>query len=301
MRPAERNGVLWVGRNDSDYWPRQPEAVWAAVAMSLTEAWVLRTAFDPKYSHLRRLSTTAALACTSRLAQRVALASTGFNPKWQPCPWQSGVVKAPASVQNEGVGYLRANWYTRNLRRYAPELAGMGVVEEWLEGEAWEQDGYIVNDRIGWFWPLKQFWIRHQTKIRKYERARSFAGPPGLRDSTEEVVRTLGLSDSCFCTEWRLTKRGWKLIEIQARLGQDDGLAELMIDSGDPLRVVEQAACDAYRTQHPAGMVSPDAPEHDPVPGMRGTTAVANRASEREITLAGGSDPCSEPIINNTG
>jgi len=291
MRPKERSGVLWVGRNSGpSWWPSLPEPAWAAVAMALREAYVLRTAFDPKYSHLRRLSTTTAIACTSRLAQRVALASTGFNPKWQPCPWQSGVVKAPVSISNEGVGYLRANWYTRNLKRYAPELAGMGVVEEWLDGEAWEQDGYIINDRIGWFWPLKQFWVRKQTKIRKYERARSFAGPAGLRESTEAVVRTVGLSDSCFCSEWRLTKRGWKLIEIQARLGADEGLSKCLVDSGDPLRVVEEAVCNTYRAPHPVGVVAPGVPDRDPVPGVRSINAMANRTSEEKITLAGGSD-----------
>jgi hypothetical protein len=246
---AERNGVVWVGRNDSRFWPSQPEPAWAAVAMPLTEASVLRTAFDPKYAHLRRLSKNAALACTSRLAQRVALASTGFNPRWQPYPWQPGVVKAPVSVENIGVGYLRANWYTRNLARHAPELAGWGVVEEWLEGEAWEQDGYVVNERLGWFWPLQQYWTQNRAKIRKYKRARSFSGPSELRDATAEVVRALGLSDACFCSEWRLTKRGWKLIEIQARLGQDEGLPALLTDTADPLLVVERAVCDAYRIE----------------------------------------------------
>jgi hypothetical protein len=277
----ERNGIVWVGRNESRYWPRQPEPCWAAVAMPLTEAMVLRTAFDAKYDHLRRLSPAAALACTSRLAQRVALASTGFNPRWQPCPWQPGVVKAPVSVENTGVGYLRANWYTRNLKRYAPELASMGVVEEWVEGEAWELDGYIVNGRLGWFWPLQQHWTRDQTKIRKYHRARSFAGPSELRDATAEVVRTLGLADSCFCSEWRLTKRGWKLIEIQARLGQDEGLAALMVDSGDPLRVVEQAVCDAYRAQGPSEMVLPDARR---VLNTRNIGAVAVRVVDEDRT-----------------
>lgn len=226
------------------------------MAMALTEAMVLRTAFDPKFSHLRRLSPAAALACSSRLAQRVALASTGFNPRWQPCPWQPGVVKAPVSVENVGVGYLRANWYTRNLKRYAPELAAMGVVEEWVEGEAWELDGYVVNGRLGWFWSLQQHWSSDRKKIRRYKRAKSFTGPSELRDATAEVVRTLGLTDSCFCSEWRLTKRGWKLIEIQARLGQDEGLAELMVDSGDPLRVVEQAVCHAYPAPSSEEMVA---------------------------------------------
>ena len=275
MKRKERSGVLWVGRNSGPtWWPSLPDPTWAAAAMALREAYVLRTAFDPQYSHLRRLSTTAAIACTSRLAQRVALASTGFNPKWQPCPWQSGVVKAPVSISNEGVGYLRANWYTRNLKRYAPELAGLGVVEEWLEGEPWEQDGYIINGRIGWFWPLKQFWIRKQTKIRKYERHHSFAGPPGLQESTEAVVRTIGLNDSCFCTEWRLTKGGWKLIEIQARLGADEGLSEHLVDTGDPLRVVEDAVCDAYLRQLPTRAPSLDAPDQDSLTRLADSTAI---------------------------
>jgi len=280
---AERNGVIWVGRNDSRFWPGRPEPAWAAAAMPLTEASVLRTAFDPKYAHLRRLSKQAALACTSRLVQRAALAGTGFNPRWQPCPWQPGVVKAPVSVENLGVGYLRANWYTRNLARYAPELKEMGVVEEWIEGEAWEQDGYAVNGRLGWFWPLKQHWARNRTKIRKYERAPSFAGPSELRDATAEVVRTVGLSDACFCCEWRLTQRGWKLIEIQARLGQDEGLPQLMIDSGDPLHTVEQAVCDAYRAPRPADVELPDAGGvNRRIPGFEDIGAPIVRATDDE-------------------
>ncbi|HME06064.1 MAG TPA: hypothetical protein VKG25_03405 [Bryobacteraceae bacterium] len=241
-----RNGVLWVGANQSRYWPRQPKADWAVVAMPLTEACVLRTAFDPSYNAYRRLSRTAALGATSRLAQRVSLASTGFNPKWQPCPWQSGVVKAPTSVENQGVGYLRANWYTRNLHRYAPELSAIGVVEEWLDGEAWEQDGYIVKGQCGWFWPLRQRWDSSSTKIRKYQRAKTVLGPDDLREATAIAVRTIGLDDCCFCAEWRLTKKGWKLIEIQARLGQDEGLAELLVDGGKPLQTVESAVREAY-------------------------------------------------------
>ncbi len=241
-----RNGILWVGANQSRYWPRQQTPDWAVVAMPLNEASVLRTAFDATYTGYRRLSRTAALAATSRLAQRVALASTGLNPKWQPCPWQSGVVKAPTSVENQGVGYLPANWYTRNLRRYARELSSIGVVEEWLEGEAWEQDGYIVKGQLGWFWPLRQHWDPRNTKIRKYQRAKTLPGPDGLRESTAIVVRTIGLADCCFCAEWRLTKNGWRLIEIQARLGQDEGLAELMVDGGKPLQTVESVVREAY-------------------------------------------------------
>ncbi len=191
-----RSGVVWVGRNESRFWPRLPAPDWAAVAMPLTEASVLRTAFDPQYGHLRRLTKSAALACTSRLAQRVALVGTGFNPRWQPYQWQPGVVKAPVSVENNGVGYLRANWYTRNLMRYAPELAKMGVVEEWIEGEAWELDGYIVNGQFGWFWPLRQYWTQNKTRIRKYRRARSFTGPGRVARRYRRSgagVRSLGL------------------------------------------------------------------------------------------------------------
>lgn len=94
---------------------------------------------------------------------------------------------------------------------------------------------------------MKQYWTPNRTKIRKYQRAKTFTGPSELRDATSDVVRVLGLSDACFSSEWRLTKQGWKLIEIQARLGQDEGLPALLADSGDPLGVVERAVCDAYQ------------------------------------------------------
>jgi hypothetical protein len=100
--------VQWIG--ESDYWVApeclgEPEFI-----MPLSEDTVLEVA--SMQTTARKLSLQAAINCTSRLALRVALASTGLNPCWHPLEWPGpSVVKAPASCASLGVRWWTANGY----------------------------------------------------------------------------------------------------------------------------------------------------------------------------------------------
>src|SRR5437868_8998849 len=90
-RPTSR--VQWIG--ESDYWAApeclgEPEFI-----MPLSEDSVLEVA--RMQTTARKLSLRAAINCTSRLALRVALATTGLNPGRDPVEWPGpSVVRAPA-------------------------------------------------------------------------------------------------------------------------------------------------------------------------------------------------------------
>jgi len=234
--------VQWVG--DSDYWVApecrgDPEFI-----MPLSEDSVLEVA--RLQTTARKLSLQAAINCTSRLALRVALATTGLNPCWHPLEWPGpSVAKAPASCASLGVRFLAANWYIAALAQVAPDLARFGVIEERIEGPQYELDGFVVGGRIEYFCPLLQHWNEAGDKILAYERRE----PPD-RDwvsAALAAVRAVGIDDAPFCLEMRHDRRGgWQLIEIHARLGEDPGLPALMSDE-DPLRVIERACARRSR------------------------------------------------------
>jgi hypothetical protein len=222
--------VRWVGH--SDVW--RPHRNGSAVyAMALVEEAVLETALLPG----RHLSRRASIACTSRLALRVALAGTGLNPAWRPLEWQPGVYKAPASCANSGVRFVPTEDVDR-LRQHAPELADFGVVEEFVPGGAWELDGFVLDGRLEFFHPLRQTWDEANEHILRYERGEPADGE--LYRAVDLAVRAVGLDDAPFCAELRDTAAGWKLIEIHARLGEDPGLDAIMWDTS-PLERIEQA------------------------------------------------------------
>jgi hypothetical protein len=241
--------VRWVG--ESDYWvapecPGEPEFL-----MPISEDSVLEVA--RMQTTARKLSLQAAINCTSRLAMRVALASTGLNPVWHPFEWPgSAAVKAPASCANLGVRFLPANWYIATLAQVAPDLARFGVVEERIEGPQYELDGFVVAGRVECFSPLLQHWNEAGDRIVRYQRQE----PPDRdwRDAALAAIKAVGIDDAPFCLEMRQDRRGggWKLIEIHARLGEDPGLAALMSDE-DPLRVIERACARARATNGCAG------------------------------------------------
>lgn len=184
---------------------------------------------------LKKASLRATFACTSRLALRVALSATGLNPQWQPMPWQPGVVKAPASSLNQGVRFLPTNEYVEALSKVNPELAKIGVLEEYIQGESWELDGCVIDGNIKFFHPIRQKWNEENTKILRYERLTA----PGIGVAVRKAVIAIGLNNSPFCAELRFTPRGnWKIIEIHCRLGEDAKLAAAMWDC-DPLVQIE--------------------------------------------------------------
>src|SRR5262249_13165510 len=138
VRPTSR--VRWVG--ESDYWVA-PECVGEPeVIMPLSEDAVLEGAC--MQTPARKRSLPAGINCTSRLALRVALATTGLNPCWYPLEWPGpSVVKAPASCASLGVRFLPTNWYIAALAQVAPDLARFGVIEERIEGPQYEFDGFV--------------------------------------------------------------------------------------------------------------------------------------------------------------
>lgn len=113
--------IHWVG--ESIYYKPRPDVAPARFAMPLGEDHVLTTAFSADYRGLRRLSRSAAVNCTSRLAQRVALAHTGLSPRWSAVRVEpdQAVLKV-ASSANSGVRYLERTDEQKLLASVAPEL-----------------------------------------------------------------------------------------------------------------------------------------------------------------------------------
>ncbi len=225
--------IVWIG--ESEHWKpaRISGGEWM---MPLIEETVLNVAESTSFC--KKLSVSAAINCTSRIALRVALASTNLNPEWHPINWQAGVIKAPASCLNLGVRFLPSNEYVERLAAAAPALARIGVNESFVGGTAWELDGWIKDGKIGFFHPLRQIWNEGNTKIEQYQR-----GEPrlsNLRDAVCRALTCIGLDNSAFCVELRETPDDWKIIECHARLGEDFGLSSKMCDS-DPLRFIEEA------------------------------------------------------------
>lgn len=210
-------------------------------AMALDEESVLDVAF--LHEGQRRLSRSAAVACTSRLAQRVALATTGLNPEWEPWHFRPGVVKAPASTLNQGVRFflpLDTMPAVSRLAAHVPELARLGVVEAFIAGDAWELDGFVIEGEISFFKPMRQWWTPDWAKIVGYERDRA---PVDLYLAAQKAIWAVGLDNSPFCIELRHAAGRWYVIEIHARLGEDDekGLLAVMCDR-NPYQVIEEAA-----------------------------------------------------------
>jgi len=231
--------IKWVG--ESGHWPISSSNDGLFV-MPLVEETVLEVAFSADYANHRRLLPGAAAACTSRLAQCVALSGTGLNPKWEPIKlWADRriAVKAAASSLNQGVRFYHPTEYTELLTKYLPELVHFGVMEEFLDGAAWEIDGAIVGGQALTFHPLLQEWSGDGTRILAYRRATPEM--PGIQDAALAAVHAVGLDDCPFCVELREAITGWKVIEIHARLGEDQGLAAMMSDE-PPLEAIRRFA-----------------------------------------------------------
>lgn len=206
-------------------------------ALPLVEEEVLRVAFDKEFAPYTRLSTRCAVNCTSRFAQRTALKGTGLNPaEWSEFLWQPGVIKSPASCENNGVFFPKVTEHIELLRRYSPALACVGVIEDFIEGEAWEIDGCIFDNQWFLFPPVQQFWNEDFTKIKKYKRG---VPSPSPIDAVAKCIDALELNQCCFCIELRLTPdKKWKVIEVHARLGEDSRLAEAW-GVTDPIAEIE--------------------------------------------------------------
>ncbi len=219
-----KSGIWWVGESDNWKIPDKPER--PLFSMPLVEEEVLPVAFSNEYADTIRLSKTAAINCTSRLAQRVALSSTGLNPVWEPIKIRRGVIKYPASCHNNGVHFIKNTEHMELLAAYAPELADMGVVESFLQGDPYEIDGAIIGGKVHFLNSIQQIWNEDKDTILEYRRT----SVTGIHYAAEQAIRAVGLDNSPFCIEFRLHECQWKVIEVHARLGEDSNLPSVMSD-----------------------------------------------------------------------
>lgn len=186
-----------------------------------------------------------AIICTDRLSQRKALEKTRLNPNFLLSSDRNIkenlsnikfpiVLKKPASARSEGVRIIYDgqelsrfnlnNWATTRqmyrLRQVGFKPDYNFLIEEFVEGENWEVDGISRGKVTHVFQPLKQTWSKAGEKIIKYEAA---VPPPGLIDSAIKAVEASGIKWSGWCVELKGDVNNWKVIEVNARLGEDGG------------------------------------------------------------------------------
>lgn len=229
--------IYWVGNSSVWLKPRVPEK--PEYAMPLVEEAVLETAFSPVFSGLKRLSQDAAIACISKFEQRMKLQSTGLNPSWIPFDWpdKPSVLKTSASWENLGITFNTISEPMHYLKEYAPELVRKGVIEERIEGIHYQMDGVVLDGSVYAFSLIRQDWNKEHTKILKYVTR----GRIGWLDPSFAAIQAIGLDNSPFCIEIVVSpNRGLPyIIEVNARLGEDTRLPEIMCGGDDPLKKIE--------------------------------------------------------------
>ncbi len=213
--------ILWIGTSDVF---TSKEANAYQYVMPLVEEEVLCVAFSEQYKGLKRLSKNAAINCTSRLALKVALSWTEYNPKWHPIRWLPGVIKASASTYNDGVRFIRSIETVQLLKMYCKELVEFGVIEEFVEGDHYEIDGF-QNDSVTHILGIwQQLCNKNNTKIKKYKEMLNHNPPKGMDNCLRETLAAVGINNAPFCIEMIYGIQGWKVIDVHARLGEDKRL-----------------------------------------------------------------------------
>jgi hypothetical protein len=218
--------IYWIG--NSENWDKPIHPISPApsgdgfpYAFPLVEEAVLEVAFSRLYGAYKRLSREAAINCTSRFALRTAL-TRELNPYWQKMPnFGDGiVVKAPASCQNEGIGFALHNQYSRRLAQYDRIVGNIGVVEQYIPGPQYEADGVVIGGKVHLLaWVLQE---GENGKITRYIHWLRFPEAPA--EVIEATVKALGLDNCPFCFEMKreTDEQGrWKIIDAHARLGED--------------------------------------------------------------------------------
>lgn len=224
--------ILWVGESEYLDAPYRDEGEYV---MPLTEEAVLPVAFGD-WGDGKRLSPEAALCCTSRYAQRMALKGTGLNPQWQIGPvWDDMVLKAPASAMNSGVWHLHPTWESQRLAEYAPNLSRRSVVEQYMDGPQYQVDGFVLDGRDFVAVPIQQTW--HGEYIAEYRSVKGEELPKVLQDAAIRAVRAVRLDNCPFCVELRFHEGAPRVVEINARFGEDPRLADVW--DMDPVRLIE--------------------------------------------------------------
>lgn len=250
------NRVAWIGTSDHFVSPRTGEE--PTHAMAICEEAVLDTAFNPLYAGLTRLSKDAAVICSYRYALRTALEGTDLNPEWSPAAWDGRrILKGPASCMNSDVWHLHESRHVKRLRLYVPGSL-RGVLERHVQPPQWEVDGFVLNGEVHELCTLIQTWNWKRNVITAYDQIpRSMTHAAGsiwrrLKAATQQAIETVKLDNSPFCIEFRIENQQAKVIDMHARLGEDDNLAALM--GGDPLHHIERivrTACKKPTTVSP--------------------------------------------------
>lgn len=210
--------IYWIG--NSENWDKPihpPDSDWAFYAFPLVEESVLEVAFSPPYSAYKRLSREAAINCTSRFALRSIL-PRALNPYWQKMPnFGDGiVVKAPASCQNQGIGFALPNEYSRRLLQWDRIAGNIGVVEQYIPGPQYEADGIVIEGKVHLL-----AWVRQEGENGKIVHYVPMLKEDSPAEVIEAVVKALSLDNCPFCFEMKPEKGQWKIIDAHARLGED--------------------------------------------------------------------------------
>jgi len=129
------------------------------------------------------------------------------------------------------------------LNEYAPELLRKGVMEERIDGEHYQFDGVVLDGEVQYLSMIRQEWNTELNKITKYV----LADHPVWIDSIYKAIHAIGLDNSPFCVEIVVSPSRVTLpyiIEVNARLGEDTRLPDIICGGEDPLKKIEEI-CNA--------------------------------------------------------
>jgi hypothetical protein len=94
------------------------------------------------------------------------------------------------------------------------------VVEDYVDGEQYEFDGYVGPDgQPVFFDPLYQEWNKDDTQILLY--TGHLPPPDGWEYTMGTVLQAIGINAGPFCIEARYARGAWRVIEVHARLGEE--------------------------------------------------------------------------------
>ncbi|MCI0339635.1 MAG: ATP-grasp domain-containing protein [Planctomycetales bacterium] len=104
------------------------------------------------------------------------------------------------------------------------------LVEEWVEGTPLQSDGIIWGEELDFFGVTEQV-VSPPPEI-FLEGYQFPADIPGeiagrVRETTRQAISALGLRDAAFCIEMRLRDGVPLVIEVNGRLGEDEGFPDL--------------------------------------------------------------------------
>lgn len=182
------------------------------VVVPVTEEAVLPVVAAARETGARSMGWGAALACTYRARQREVLPPE-LSPEWMTVPFE-GHLKRATSEMGQGVLHIH-----RDDARLAPWMDGPfeSILERHIDGPQFEITVLVDGaQRIRCGVPLRQHWAG---LITSYERCPEHQGD--LVRVARKVVGALGLRWCAACLELRLSKEGWKVVEVNGRLGWD--------------------------------------------------------------------------------